>query len=166
MNWRRMVTAAVCLSACVACDRFEPREHVSEIEDIIRYKNAIGSLCDHHYVNTQMLGNLLLRIDQQTHCETYWQRMEYVKLFKIGEYFPEKSENQYLSILNGLMEQYRDTEIVLGPVEKNYRNGLSTYCTVEDRLSGMRYYIEYRRRSVWSGKGELNIASKKEKLRY
>ncbi|WP_302257316.1 hypothetical protein [uncultured Alistipes sp.] len=163
MNWQRMITAAVCLLACVACNRFEPREHVAEIEDIIRYKSAIVSLCDHYYIDTRILGNLLLRIDQQTHCETYWQRMEYIKLFKVEEYFPKKSENQYLSILNGLMEQYRDTEIVLGPIEKNYRNGLSTYYMVEDRLSGMRYYIEYRRSSVWSKKGELNITSKKEK---
>ena len=108
MNWRRIVMSVVGLLACVACDRFEPREHVSEIEDIIRYKSAIGSLCDLYVIDTRILGNLLMRIDQQTHCETYWKRMEYIRLFKIEEYFPKKSENQYLSILNGLMDQYRD----------------------------------------------------------
>ena len=151
------------LLACVACDRFEPREHVSEIEDIIRYKSAIGSLCDHYDIDTRILGNLLMRIDQQTHCETYWKRMEYIRLFKIEEYFPKKSENQYLSILNGLMDQYRDAEIVLGPIEKNYRNGLSSYYTVEDRMSGMKYYIEYRH-SIWWKSGTLNIVSKKDKI--
>lgn len=163
MNWRRIVSAAVGLLACVACDRFEPREHVSEIEDIIRYKSAIGSLCDHYDIDTRILGNLLMRIDQQTHCETYWKRMEYIWLFKIEEYFPKKSENQYLSILNGLMDQYRDMEIVLGPIEKNYRNGLSSYYTVEDRMSGMKYYIEYRH-SIWWKSGTLNIVSKKDKI--
>ena len=163
MNWRRIVSAAVGLLACVACDRFEPREHVSEIEDIIRYKSAIGSLCDHYDIDTRILGNLLMRIDQQTHCETYWKRMEYIRLFKIEEYFPKKSENQYLSILNGLMDQYRDAEIVLGPIEKNYRNGLSSYYTVEDRMSGMKYYIEYRH-SLWWKSGTLNIVSKKDKI--
>ena len=163
MNWRRIVSAAVGLLACVACDRFEPREHVSEIEDIIRYKSAIGSLCDHYDIDTRILGNLLMRIDQQTHCETYWKRMEYIRLFKIEEYFPKKSENQYLSILNGLMDQYRDAEIVLGPIEKNYRNGLSSYYTVEDRMSGMKYYIEYRH-SIWWKSGTLNIVSKKDKI--
>lgn len=164
MNWRRIVTAAVGLLACVACDRFEPREHVSEIEDIIRYKRAIGSLCDHYYIDTRILGNLLLRIDQQTHCETYWKRMEYIRLFKIEEYFPKKSENQYLSILNGLMDQYRDVEILLGRIEKNYRDGVNTYYTVEDRLSGMKYYIRYRRKAIWEKKGTLDITSKKEKI--
>lgn len=163
MNWRRIVSAAVGLLACVACDRFEPREHVSEIEDIIRYKSAIGSLCDLYVIDTRILGNLLMRIDQQTHCETYWKRMEYIRLFKIEEYFPKKSENQYLSILNGLMDQYRDAEIVLGPIEKNYRNGLSSYYTVEDRMSGMKYYIEYRH-SIWWKSGTLNIVSKKDKI--
>lgn len=163
MNWRRIVSAAVGLLACVACDRFEPREHVSEIEDIIRYKSAIGSLCDHYDIDTRILGNLLMRIDQQTHCETYWKRMEYIRLFKIEEYFPKKSENQYLSILNGLMDQYRDVEILLGPIEKNYRNGLSSYYTVEDRMSGMKYYIEYRH-SIWWKSGTLNIVSKKDKI--
>lgn len=163
MNWRRIVSAAVGLLACVACDRFEPREHVSEIEDIIRYKSAIGSLCDLYVIDTRILGNLLMRIDQQTHCETYWKRMEYIRLFKIEEYFPKKSENQYLSILNELMDQYRDTEIVLGPIEKNYRNGLSSYYTVEDRMSGMKYYIEYRH-SIWWKSGTLNIVSKKDKI--
>ena len=104
-----------------------------------------------------------MRIDQQTHCETYWKRMEYIRLFKIEEYFPKKSENQYLSILNGLMDQYRDAEIVLGPIEKNYRNGLSSYYTVEDRMSGMKYYIEYRH-SIWWKSGTLNIVSKKDKI--
>ena len=155
--------SVVGLLACVACDRFEPREHVSEIEDIIRYKSAIGSLCDHYDIDTRILGNLLMRIDQQTHCETYWKRMEYIRLFKIEEYFPKKSENQYLSILNELMDQYRDMEIVLGPIEKNYRNGLSSYYTVEDRMSGMRYYIEYRH-SIWWKSGTLNIVSKKDKI--
>ena len=163
MNWRRIVMSVVGLLACVACDRFEPREHVSEIEDIIRYKSAIGSLCDHYYIDTRILGNLLMRIDQQTHCETYWKRMEYIRLFKIEEYFPKKSENQYLSILNELMDQYRDAEIVLGPIEKNYRNGLSSYYTVEDRMSGMRYYIEYRH-SIWWKSGTLDIVSKKGKI--
>ena len=155
--------SVVGLLACVACDRFEPREHVSEIEDIIRYKSAIGSLCEHYDIDTRILGNLLMRIDQQTHCETYWKRMEYIRLFKIEEYFPKKSENQYLSILNGLMDQYRDAEIVLGPIEKNYRNGLSSYYTVEDRMSGMKYYIEYRH-SIWWKSGTLNIVSKKDKI--
>ena len=155
--------SVVGLLACVACDRFEPREHVSEIEDIIRYKSAIGYLCDHYDIDTRILGNLLMRIDQQTHCETYWKRMEYIRLFKIEEYFPKKSENQYLSILNGLMDQYRDAEIVLGPIEKNYRNGLSSYYTVEDRMSGMKYYIEYRH-SIWWKSGTLNIVSKKDKI--
>lgn len=155
--------AVVGLWVCVACDRFEPREHVSEIEDIIRYKSAIGSLCDHYYIDTRILGNLLMRIDQQTHCETYWKRMEYIRLFKIEEYFPKKSEDQYLSILNGLMDQYRDVEILLGPIEKNYRNGLSSYYTVEDRMSGMKYYIEYRH-SIWWKSGTLNIVSKKDKI--
>ena len=155
--------SVVGLLACVACDRFEPREHVSEIEDIIRYKSAIGSLCDHYDIDTRILGNLLMRIDQQTHCETYWKRMEYIRLFKIEEYFPKKSENQYLSILNGLMDQYRDAEILLGPIEKNYRNGLSSYYTVEDRMSGMKYYIEYRH-SIWWKSGTLNIVSKKDKI--
>lgn len=155
--------SVVGLLACVACDRFEPREHVSEIEDIIRYKSAIGSLCDLYVIDTRILGNLLMRIDQQTHCETYWKRMEYIRLFKIEEYFPKKSENQYLSILNGLMDQYRDAEIVLGPIEKNYRNGLSSYYTVEDRMSGMKYYIEYRH-SIWWESGTLNIVSKKDKI--
>lgn len=155
--------SVVGLLACVACDRFEPREHVSEIEDIIRYKSAIGSLCDLYDIDTRILGNLLMRIDQQTHCETYWKRMEYIRLFKIEEYFPKKSENQYLSILNGLMDQYRDAEIVLGPIEKNYRNGLSSYYTVEDRMSGMKYYIEYRH-SIWWKSGTLNIVSKKDKI--
>lgn len=163
MNWREIITVAVGLLACVACDRFEPQEHVPEIEDIIRYKNAIGSLCDHYYIDTQILGNLLMRIDQQTHCETYWKRMEYIRLFKVEEYFPKKSENQYLSILIGLMDQYRDAEIVLGPIEKNYRNGLSSYYTVEDRLSGMKYYIEYRH-SIWWKSGTLNIVSKRDKI--
>ena len=163
MNWRRIVMSVVGLLACVACDRFEPREHVSEIEDIIRYKSAIGSLCDHYDIDTRILGNLLMRIDQQTHCETYWKRMEYIRLFKIEEYFPKKSENQYLSILNGLMDQYRDAEIVLGPIEKNYRNGLSSYYTVEDRMSGMKYYIEYRH-SIWWKSGTLNIVSNKDKI--
>lgn len=163
MNWRRIVMSVVGLLACVACDRFEPREHVSEIEDIIRYKSAIGSLCDHYDIDTRILGNLLMRIDQQTHCETYWKRMEYIRLFKIEEYFPKKSENQYLSILNGLMDQYRDAEIVLGPIEKNYRNGLSSYYTVEDRMSGMKYYIEYRH-SIWWKSGTLDIVSKKDKI--
>lgn len=163
MNWRRIVMSVVGLLACVACDRFEPREHVSEIEDIIRYKSAIGSLCDLYVIDTRILGNLLMRIDQQTHCETYWKRMEYIRLFKIEEYFPKKSENQYLSILNELMDQYRDTEIVLGPIEKNYRNGLSSYYTVEDRMSGMKYYIEYRH-SIWWKSGTLNIVSKKDKI--
>lgn len=163
MNWRRIVMSVVGLLACVACDRFEPREHVSEIEDIIRYKSAIGSLCDHYDIDTRILGNLLMRIDQQTHCETYWKRMEYIRLFKIEEYFPKKSENQYLSILNGLMDQYRDVEILLGPIEKNYRNGLSSYYTVEDRMSGMKYYIEYRH-SIWWKSGTLNIVSKKDKI--
>lgn len=163
MNWRRIVMSVVGLLACVACDRFEPREHVSEIEDIIRYKSAIGSLCDLYVIDTRILGNLLMRIDQQTHCETYWKRMEYIRLFKIEEYFPKKSENQYLSILNGLMDQYRDAEIVLGPIEKNYRNGLSSYYTVEDRMSGMKYYIEYRH-SIWWKSGTLNIVSKKDKI--
>lgn len=155
--------SVVGLLACVACDRFEPREHVSEMEDIIRYKSAIGSLCDLYVIDTRILGNLLMRIDQQTHCETYWKRMEYIRLFKIEEYFPKKSENQYLSILNGLMDQYRDAEIVLGPIEKNYRNGLSSYYTVEDRMSGMKYYIEYRH-SIWWKSGTLNIVSKKDKI--
>lgn len=155
--------SVVGLLACVACDRFEPREHVSEIEDIIRYKSAIGSLCDHYDIDTRILGNLLMRIDQQTHCETYWKRMEYIRLFKIEEYFPKKSEDQYLSILNGLMDQYRDVEILLGPIEKNYRNGLSSYYTVEDRMSGMKYYIEYRH-SIWWKSGTLNIVSKKDKI--
>ena len=155
--------SVVGLLARVACDRFEPREHVSEIEDIIRYKSAIGSLCDLYVIDTRILGNLLMRIDQQTHCETYWKRMEYIRLFKIEEYFPKKSENQYLSILNGLMDQYRDAEIVLGPIEKNYRNGLSSYYTVEDRMSGMKYYIEYRH-SIWWKSGTLNIVSKKDKI--
>ena len=155
--------SVVGLLACVACDRFEPREHVSEIEDIIRYKSAIGSLCDLYVIDTRILGNLLMRIDQQTHCETYWKRMEYIRLFKIEEYFPKKSENQYLSILNGLMDQYRDAEIVLGPIEKNYRNGLSSYYTVEDRMSGMKYYIEYRH-SIWWKSGTLSIVSKKDKI--
>lgn len=155
--------SVVGLLACVACDRFEPREHVSEIEDIIRYKSAIGSLCDHYDIDTRILGNLLMRIDQQTHCETYWKRMEYIRLFKIEKYFPKKSENQYLSILNGLMDQYRDVEILLGPIEKNYRNGLSSYYTVEDRMSGMKYYIEYRH-SIWWKSGTLNIVSKKDKI--
>ena len=155
--------SVVGLLACVACDRFEPREHVSEIEDIIRYKSAIGSLCDLYVIDTRILGNLLMRIDQQTHCETYWKRMEYIRLFKIEEYFPKKSENQYLSILNGLMDQYRDVEILLGPIEKNYRNGLSSYYTVEDRMSGMKYYIEYRH-SIWWKSGTLNIVSKKDKI--
>ena len=155
--------SVVGLLACVACDRFEPREHVSEIEDIIRYKSAIGSLCDHYYIDTRILGNLLMRIDQQTHCETYWKRMEYIRLFKIEEYFPKKSEDQYLSILNGLMDQYRDVEILLGPIEKNYRNGLSSYYTVEDRMSGMKYYIEYRH-SIWWKSGTLNIVSKRDKI--
>ena len=163
MNWRRIVMSVVGLLACVACDRFEPREHVSEIEDIIRYKSAIGSLCDLYVIDTRILGNLLMRIDQQTHCETYWKRMEYIRLFKIEEYFPKKSENQYLSILNGLMDQYRDAEIVLGPIEKNYRNGLSSYYTVEDRMSGMKYYIEYRH-SIWWKSGTLNIVYKKDKI--
>lgn len=163
MNWRRIVMSVVGLLACVACDRFEPREHVSEIEDIIRYKSAIGSLCDHYDIDTRILGNLLMRIDQQTHCETYWKRMEYIRLFKIEEYFPKKSEDQYLSILNGLMDQYRDVEILLGPIEKNYRNGLSSYYTVEDRMSGMKYYIEYRH-SIWWKSGTLNIVSKKDKI--
>lgn len=163
MNWRRIVMAVVGLWACVACDRFEPREHVSEIEDIIRYKSAIGSLCDHYDIDTRILGNLLMRIDQQTHCETYWKRMEYIRLFRIEEYFPKKSENQYLSILNELMDQYRDTEIVLGPIEKNYRKGLSSYYTVEDRMSRMKYYIEYRH-SIWWKSGTLNIVSKKDKI--
>lgn len=104
-----------------------------------------------------------MRIDQQTHCETYWKRMEYIRLFKVEEYFPKKSENQYLSILIGLMDQYRDAEIVLGPIEKNYRNGLSSYYTVEDRLSGMKYYIEYRH-SIWWKSGTLNIVSKRDKI--
>lgn len=155
--------SVVGLLACVACDRFEPREHVSEIEDIIRYKSAIGSLCDLYVIDTRILGNLLMRIDQQTHCETYWKRMEYIRLFKIEEYFPKKSEDQYLSILNGLMDQYRDVEILLGPIEKNYRNGLSSYYTVEDRMSGMKYYIEYRH-SIWWKSGTLNIVSKKDKI--
>lgn len=155
--------SVVGLLACVACDRFEPREHVSEIEDIIRYKSAIGSLCDHYDIDTRILGNLLMRIDQQTHCETCWKRMEYIRLFKIEEYFPKKSEDQYLSILNGLMDQYRDVEILLGPIEKNYRNGLSSYYTVEDRMSGMKYYIEYRH-SIWWKSGTLNIVSKKDKI--
>lgn len=163
MNWRKIIMVAVGLLACVACDRFEPQEHVSEIEDIIRYKNAIGSLCDYYYIDTQILGNLLMRIDQQTHCETYWKRMEYIRLFKVEEYFPKKLENQYLSILNGLMDQYRDAEIMLGPIEKNYQNGLSSYYTVEDRLSGMKYYIEYRH-SIWWKSGTLNIVSKKDKI--
>ena len=163
MNGRSIIMAVVGLWVCVACDRFEPREHVSEIEDIIRYKSAIGSLCDHYYIDTRILGNLLMRIDQQTHCETYWKRMEYIRLFKIEEYFPKKSENQYLSILNGLMDQYRDVEILLGPIEKNYRNGLSSYYTVEDRMSGMKYYIEYRH-SIWWKSGTLNIVSKKDKI--
>ena len=89
--------------------------------------------------------------------------MEYIRLFKIEEYFPKKSENQYLSILNGLMDQYRDAEIVLGPIEKNYQNGLSSYYTVEDRLSGMKYYIEYRH-SIWWKSGTLNIISKRDKI--
>ncbi len=89
--------------------------------------------------------------------------MEYIRLFKIEEYFPKKSENQYLSILNGLMDQYRDAEIVLGPIEKNYQNGLSSYYTVEDRLSGMKYYIEYRH-SIWWKSGTLNIVSKRDKI--
>lgn len=163
MNWRKIITVVVGLLTCVACDRFEPREHVSEIEDIIRYKNAIGSLCDHYFIDTQILENLLMRIDQQTHCETYWKRMEYIRLFRIEEYFPKKSEDQYLSILNGLMDQYRNAEIVLGPIEKNYRNGLSSYYTVEDCLSGMKYYIEYRH-SIWWKSGTLNIVSKKDKI--
>lgn len=163
MNWRRVVTVAVGLLACVACDRFEPREHVAEIEDIIRYQNAITSLCDHYVVDTQKLGNLLVRIDQQTHCETYWRRMEYIRLFKIEEYFPKEYENQYRSILNGLMNQYRNVEIMLGPIEKDYQNGLSTYYTVEDYISGMKYYIEYRH-STWWKSGTLNIVSKKDKI--
>ena len=163
MNGRSIIMAVVGLWVCVACDRFEPREHVSEIEDIIRYKSAIGSLCDHYVIDTRILGNLLMRIDQQTHCETYWKRMEYIRLFKIEEYFPKKSEDQYLSILNGLMDQYRDVEILLGPIEKNYRNGLSSYYTVEDRMSGMKYYIEYRH-SIWWKSGTLNIVSKKDKI--
>ena len=163
MNGRSIIMAVVGLWVCVACDRFEPREHVSEIEDIIRYKSAIGSLCDHYYIDTRILGNLLMRIDQQTHCETYWKRMEYIRLFKIEEYFPKKSEDQYLSILNGLMDQYRDVEILLGPIEKNYRNGLSSYYTVEDRMSGMKYYIEYRH-SIWWKSGTLDIVSKKDKI--
>ena len=163
MNWRRIVSAAVGLLACVACDRFEPREHCSEIEDIIRYKSALRSLCDKYDIDTRIVGNLPLRISTQTHCETYWKRMEYIRLFKIEEYFPKKSENQYLSILNGLMDQYRDAEIVLGPIEKNYRNGLSSYYTVEDRMSGMKYYIEYRH-SIWWKSGTLNIVSKKDKI--
>ena len=163
MNWRRIVMATVCLLTCVACDRFEPREHVAEIEDIIRYKSAIGSLCDHYYIDRRILGNLLLRIDQQTHCETYWKRMEYIRMYKIEEYFPKKYENQYLSILNGLMDQYRDVEILLGPIERNYRKGLSSYYIVEDCLSGMKYYIEYRH-SIWWKSGTLNIVSKRDKI--
>ena len=89
--------------------------------------------------------------------------MEYIRLFRIEEYFPKKSEDQYLSILNGLMDQYRNAEIVLGPIEKNYRNGLSSYYTVEDCLSGMKYYIEYRH-SIWWKSGTLNIVSKKDKI--
>ena len=61
------------------------------------------------------------------------------------------------------MDQYRDAEIVLGPIEKNYQNGLSSYYTVEDRLSGMKYYIEYRH-SIWWKSGTLNIVSKKDKI--
>ena len=90
--------------------------------------------------------------------------MEYIRLFKIEEYFPKKSENQYLSILNGLMDQYRDVEILLGRIEKNYRDGVNTYYTVEDRLSGMKYYIRYRRKAIWEKKGTLDITSKKEKI--
>lgn len=164
MNRRRIVTAIIFLLACFACDRFEPRERVAEIEDIIRYHRAIDSLCNHYYIDTRILGNLLMRIEQQTHCETYWEKMKYIKLFKIEEYFPKKYENQYLSILNGLMEQYRDTEIVLGPIEENYRNGLSSYYTVEDRMSGMKYYIEYRH-SIWWKSGTLNIVSKSDKIK-
>ncbi len=84
-------------------------------------------------------------------------------MYKIEEYFPKKLEKQYLSILDGLMDQYRDVEILLGPIERNYQNGLSSYYIVEDCLSGMKYYIEYRH-SIWWKSGTLNIVSKKDKI--
>ena len=105
------------VGVCVACDRFEPREHVSEIEDIIRYKRAIGSLCDHYYIDTRILGtcscvSINRLIVKPTGNE--WSIFGCSRSKSISR----KSEDQYLSILNGLMDQYRDTEIVLGPIKE------------------------------------------------
>ncbi len=163
MNWRKIGIILIGALACTACNRFSPEIHKAEIEDAIRFKKAIDSYTEHYYVDACILGNLLMRIEQQTHCKTYWQKMEYVKLFKIEEYFPQKDENRYLSVLKVLMSRYRDAEVILGPVRRNYWYGGCVYYIVEDCLSGMEYYIEYRC-PVLGKKGELNIVSKKEKI--
>ena len=42
------------------------------------------------------------------------------------------------------MAKYRDAEVILGPIRRNYRSRGCLYYIVEDCLSGMEYYIEYR----------------------
>ena len=163
MNWRKIGIILIGTLACTACNRFGPEIHKAEIEDAIRFNKAIDSYAEWYYVDACILGNLLMRVEQQTHCETYWQKMEYVKLFKIEEYFPEEDENRYMLVLEGLMAKYRDAEVILGPIRRNYRSRGCLYYIVEDCLSGMEYYIEYRC-PVLGKNGELNIVSKKEKI--
>lgn len=163
MNCRKILTIIASLMICSSCNTFDPKDYVAEIEDAIRFKEAIATLRKKWYIEPRRMGNLLTRIEQQNY-ETYWKRMNYIKLFKIEEYFPKKDEDFYRHTLDLLMDTYRDTEIMLGPIEKNYRDGVNTYYTVEDRLSGMKYYIRYRRKAIWTKKGTLDITSKKEKI--
>ena len=121
------------------------------------------SLCESYSFDFDLLGNLILRVEQQTQYATYWKKMEYVRLFCMEEYFPKRNVGTYEFLLDALMDQYRDAEVILGPIERNYTKGTSTYYMVEDQVSGMKYYIEYRW-SPWKWGGKLYIVSKKEKI--
>lgn len=160
---RKIWGVLVGLVLCFSCNGYDPAEHRSEIEDIIRFKKAMVSLCESYSFDSDLLGNLILRVEQQTQYATYWKKMEYVRLFCMEEYFPKRNVGTYEFLLDALMDRYRDAEVILGPIERNYTKGTSTYYMVEDQVSGMKYYIEYRW-SPWKWGGELYIVSKKEKI--
>lgn len=89
MNCRKILTIIASLMICSSCNTFDPKDYVAEIEDAIRFKGAIATLRKEWYIEPRRMGNLLTRIEQQNY-ETYWERMNYIKLFKIEEYFPKK----------------------------------------------------------------------------
>lgn len=151
------------LMLCISCNGYDPVEHRSEIEDVIRFKKAMVALCESYAFNSDLLGNLILRVEEQTQQATYWKKMEYVKLFRMEEYFPKRDVGSYEFLLDALMDRYRDAEVILGPIERNYTRGTSSYYMVEDLVSGMKYYIEYRW-SPWKRGGKLYIVSSKEKI--